>query len=916
MKKYLSFDAASLLLITLLLISSFAALVSNPVSALVNDMTFTSGETIDFTSSVEMQFWSGVSMTFGTNIMIQFVEVFNGNGWLEPCDVIQILYPQGYLPPSCSWWEVFDPMGIPLGEFHVDQAYSPTEIHVDQVWPGPFPLPPLPITAVKKVDVIEPCQYYDVHYPAGWYPPTCSWWEILDPETGHATGFEFHVDWTNESCEFHIDEMIPGPYMLPFPYYEVVARKKIVEIKPCDWFLILDPAGFIPDPCTWWEIMYQGQPTGLEFHIDVVPGDGSFHVDLTSPDQTLAIPPTYALVVRQKINVIQECEWFKVADLSTTPKPCTWWKITNPDFGDVEFHVDIANQDGTFHIDVAPTIQIPPTYILTAEKKIQSLGPCDWFTVLNMQGWTPEPCSWWRIVSPAEWAGVVFHVDSTDGISKFHIDAADALPPGPTIPPWSVTAERFEPPSGQWYVKPAHPDYAPSGMPDFDEKQDMWGPAEGIYTWCGPVAVANSLWWLDSEYESLYNQNPVAPPTVSDSFPLVQAMGPWDDHDAQNVDPLVRMLAWFMDTDGQMSGDGHIGTRWQDMQFGIQQYLMQMGLDGMFEAHNATYPEFEWIESEVERCQDVELLLEFWQFTGGEWVKLYDNPSLEWGHYVTCAGVNSTSLELLISDPYQDAFESGADPIGRSPVPHVYPHPSSVHNDAQFVSQDAYQVMQWVAVPPFPYPTGVIWELSGYLQTMGYDPSWHAFITAAVATSPTGVHDVAVTNVTTCKHGCTPMPTVGRGYNAKTNVTVENQGTVAETFSVTLYVNDTGIETQDVVGLAPATSVVLTFTWNTSGYAIDYYEIKATATVPGDIDPGDNTYTDPELIRVVIIGDINGDDYVELMDFYVASQAFGSTIGGPRWNPNADIASWPDGDGFIELMDFFVLSQHFGDHYP
>jgi hypothetical protein len=56
------------------------------------------------------------------------------------------------------------------------------------------------------------------------------------------------------------------------------------------------------------------------------------------------------------------------------------------------------------------------------------------------------------------------------------------------------------PATWQGYVKPSYPDYAPSGMPDFDEKQDLWGPAPGVYTWCGPVAVANSLWWLDSEY--------------------------------------------------------------------------------------------------------------------------------------------------------------------------------------------------------------------------------------------------------------------------------------------------------------------------------------------------------------------------------------------------------------------------------
>lgn len=66
--------------------------------------------------------------------------------------------------------------------------------------------------------------------------------------------------------------------------------------------------------------------------------------------------------------------------------------------------------------------------------------------------------------------------------------------------------------------------------------------------------------------------------------------------------------------------------------------------------------------------------------------------------------------------------------------------------------------------------------------------------------------------------------------------------------------------------------------------------------------------------EVVLIGDVNGDGIVELKDFYLTSVAFGSKPGDPNWNPNADVAPWPDGDGIIELKDFFVLSQHFGQH--
>jgi parallel beta-helix repeat protein len=58
-----------------------------------------------------------------------------------------------------------------------------------------------------------------------------------------------------------------------------------------------------------------------------------------------------------------------------------------------------------------------------------------------------------------------------------------------------------------------------------------------------------------------------------------------------------------------------------------------------------------------------------------------------------------------------------------------------------------------------------------------------------------------------------------------------------------------------------------------------------------------------------IPGDINGDGFVEMMDYWVISQAYGSQPGDPNWNPDADI----NGDGMVELTDFWIISQHFGE---
>ena len=915
MKTNTSFGAIALLLIALMLIGSLAFLPMNISYAVGGNITFTSGETISFGSTTEMTFWSGISMIFGTNVTMQFLEFSNGNGLLEQCDWIQIVWPQGYLPNPCSWWEVLASDGTPLGEFHIDMLEPPYLAHVDTVWVptgGPILLPPAPVTAVKKIEVIEPCQYYEVHWPRDWYPLPNTWWEIIDPETGHATGYEFHVDWTNESCEFHIDEITPGPYVLPFPWYEVEARRKITTIAPCDWFEILMPSEFNPAPSSWWEIVYMGEPTGLEFHVDESEG-GIFHVDEVSPDP-LKIPPTYPTVARQKIDVIQPCEWFRVHDLSLTPMPCTWWKIIDPDLGDIEFHVDESYQDGTFHIDeVWPDpIRLEPTYEIAAEKKIDGISQCNWFKVIDPPGWLPQPCSWWRIVWPTEWAGVTFHVDGTDGISKFHIDFADQLPHGPVPPPWSVTAEPIEPPPDpRWYTKPPYPDYAPSGMPDFDQSQDMWGPGQGIYTWCGPVAVANSLWWLDSEYESLYNLYPVPPPAISDSFPLVTAYGQWDDHDVLNVDPLVRNLAWLMDTDDQQPPfDGHSGTRWQDMESGISQYLVQQGVPGMFEVHSGEFPEFEWIENETERCQDVVLFLEFWSWTGLTWQPLYDNPSLESGHFVTCAGVNSTSLELLISDPYWDAFESQINPKGRSPVPHVYPHPTALHNDAQFVSQDAYQASNYTGPPQLPpSPYGVpVWELVNYLQYLGYNPSWHAFIRAAVVTSPLASPDIAVTNARVCYD----QTHLAQNRTHHINVTVTNEGLFVETFTLTAYWNATNTIGSTSVSLAAGETKVVTIPWIANQERYRSYVISAVATpVLGEIDTADNTFVGP-TVKIVWTGDVDGDRQVGILDVVKITGIYAVKYPNPQYKANSDI----DCDGSITILDVVLCTGQYAHSEP
>ncbi len=453
-----------------------------------------------------------------------------------------------------------------------------------------------------------------------------------------------------------------------------------------------------------------------------------------------------------------------------------------------------------------------------------------------------------------------------------------------------------------WYKKPSYPDYAPSGMPDFDQKQDAWHPPlqAGHWTWCGPVAAANSIWWFDSKYD---------PSNIVTAYPGIP-----DDHDVRNVDPFVKDLAWWMDTDGQRTGFIHTGTFWQDMVYGIDGYLKQQGENDTLEVHFMEFPNFTWIEGEVRRSQDVVLLLEFWQqslIDPNDWDRIvvpYDLPGGEGGHYVTSAGVKST-FELQIADPWWDAAENGWPGQVLPAFPHPAQHPS-LHNDTLYVSHDAYNVAQWIEPPLSPYPGSGVWELVGYLQQLGWGPAFHAFIRVAIATSPIAAedHDVAVIDMVTSKTGCLPAETVGQGYTIDINATVENQGGFTETFNVTLYGNATVIGSQNVPSLNPGDNRTLMFTWDTTGWTKGNYSISAYAwPVPLETDLADNNMT-YGWVFVTIPGDVDGDRDVDIFDIVRMAGAYGTRRGDPKYDPNADL----DDDGDVDIFDIVIAAGNYG----
>jgi len=60
-----------------------------------------------------------------------------------------------------------------------------------------------------------------------------------------------------------------------------------------------------------------------------------------------------------------------------------------------------------------------------------------------------------------------------------------------------------------------------------------------------------------------------------------------------------------------------------------------------------------------------------------------------------------------------------------------------------------------------------------------------------------------------------------------------------------------------------------------------------------------------------IIGDIDNNGFVEMMDYWYMDQAFGSKTGDPDWNPRCDLNC----DGWVEMTDYWLLSLHYGEHW-
>jgi len=78
--------------------------------------------------------------------------------------------------------------------------------------------------------------------------------------------------------------------------------------------------------------------------------------------------------------------------------------------------------------------------------------------------------------------------------------------------------------------------------------------------------------------------------------------------------------------------------------------------------------------------------------------------------------------------------------------------------------------------------------------------------------------------------------------------------------------------------------------------------------MPAGILPGDPGCGGDATAQQVVVGDLNGDGAVDVVDLLIFVETFGKVLGEPRFNPEADFNC----DGSIDVVDLLTFVDNFG----
>ena len=80
--------------------------------------------------------------------------------------------------------------------------------------------------------------------------------------------------------------------------------------------------------------------------------------------------------------------------------------------------------------------------------------------------------------------------------------------------------------------------------------------------------------------------------------------------------------------------------------------------------------------------------------------------------------------------------------------------------------------------------------------------------------------------------------------------------------------------------------------------------------LPGGFQPGVSftLAANRDYFKSILVSDTNFDFKVDIKDIFTVAKAFGSEVGKPRWDVNADI----NGDHKVDIKDIFAVAKDFG----
>ena len=149
------------------------------------------------------------------------------------------------------------------------------------------------------------------------------------------------------------------------------------------------------------------------------------------------------------------------------------------------------------------------------------------------------------------------------------------------------------------------------------------------------------------------------------------------------------------------------------------------------------------------------------------------------------------------------------------------------------------------------------------------------------------------------------------GQSINISITVKNEGNITESFNINIYANNTLITTYTVTDLKPNQVFQVNIIWDTDNIRCGIYTLHCTIPpVPYERDLSDNELTGP-IVQLKLIGDVNGDRVVNMVDVVIVIQSFGTYEGHERWNPQTDL----NFDGKVDMKDILLVLANFGRSY-